>query len=112
LKGEEQEEYRHRFPPGRLQEAPQLVGCAAMFASPLLAQFNFVLLHDRGKLRLGYGHLVLRRFILVKPTSFEQPLETQILNSLKAEGNLNISGDPRGLISVFLFRDNAGNFRA
>lgn len=67
LERKQKEKYRHRFPPGRLQEALQLVEHAAVLAAPLLAQFNFVLLHNGGKLRLGHGRLALRRLVFIKP---------------------------------------------
>lgn len=54
LKREKQEEYRHGFPSGRFKKSPPLIGRAAVFAPPLLVQFNLILLHNIDKLRLGH----------------------------------------------------------
>lgn len=71
LERKQEEQYRHGFPSGRLKEAAQLVGHVAVLAAPLLAQFNFVLLHDGGEVRLDHGHLALRRLVFVKPAGIK-----------------------------------------
>lgn len=54
LKRKEEEKYRHGFPSGRFQEPSQFVGYIAVFAPPLLIQFNFVLFHNGSKMRLDH----------------------------------------------------------